>query len=102
MASLETVLLYAIISAMAVMLLMWKTGPTVFRKLLGFEVLIDAAFTIHMFAMFGLTFSGLVTAIVGGFAFSLMLRAAKNWWGYETLGWQQKRIIWQAHNARWR
>ncbi len=84
------------------MILMWKTGPTVFRKLLGFEVLIDALFTLHMFSMFGFTFSGLVTAIVGGFTFSLLLRLAKNWWGYETLIWQQRRLAWQSHHAKWR
>lgn len=84
------------------MILMWKTGPKTFRKLLGFEVLIDALFTLHMFSMFGLTFSGLVTAIVGGFTFSLLLRIAKNWWGYETLRWDSRRLVWAPHAAKWR
>lgn len=84
------------------MILMWKTGPHLFRKMLGFEVLIDALFTLHMFSMFGFTFSGLVTAIVGGFTFSLMLRIAKNWWGYETLSLRSRRVFWQLHAAKWR
>jgi hypothetical protein len=102
MESFDHVIVYAVSASFAVMFLLWKTGVTVFRRCLGYEVLIDALFTVHMFSMFGFTFSGLVTAIIAGLTFSFFLRAARNWWGYERLTYRNRQLQWVPHNAKWR
>lgn len=102
MESFDHVLVYSVSASFAVMFLLWKTGVTMFRRFLGYEVIIDALFTLHMFSMFGFTFSGLVTAILAGLTFSFFLRAARNWWGYERLTLRDKRFVWVPYAAKWR
>lgn len=96
------IVVYAIVASFAVIFLMWKLGEPWFQRSLGFEVLIDGAFTVHMFSLFGFTFSGLITAILGGFCFSVMLRVARNLFGYEVPRIRDKRFVWVRIPAKWR
>jgi hypothetical protein len=102
MISLSTVIIYSGLSAGAVMLLLWKLGKKWFRRALGFEVAIDLAFTFHMFTMMGFTFSGLITAIVAGFIFSVMLRIAKNFFGSEVPNIKNGSLVWEFTPGEWR
>ena len=95
------IVIYAVVASFAVIFLMWKLGDPWFQRALGFEVLIDGAFTFHMFSLFGFTFSGLITAILGGFCFSVMLRVARNFFGYEALRIDGRRLFWKRINAKW-
>lgn len=101
MISLSTVIIYSGLSAGAVMLLLWKLGKKWFRRALGFEVAIDLAFTFHMFSMMGFTFSGLITAIVAGFIFSVMLRLAKNISGFELPDIRDGKLVWDYTPGAW-
>ena len=62
-----------ILTAFAFLILFWKLG---FRKFRILEVPIDIAVTLLMAILFWGTFSGMMTAIVGGLVFSLLFRAA--------------------------
>lgn len=95
------IVIYAVVASFAVIFLMWKFGDPWFQRALGFEILIDGAFTFHMFSLFGFTFSGLITAILGGFCFSVMLRLARNLFGYEVPRIRERKLVWIRTTAKW-
>ena len=62
-----------ILTALCFLVLFWKLG---FRRFRLFEVPIDLGVTGAMALLFWGTFSGMMTAIVGGLVFSLLFRVA--------------------------
>lgn len=62
-----------ILTALGFLVLFWKLG---FRRFRLFEVPIDLGVTGAMALLFWGTFSGMMTAIVGGLVFSLLFRVA--------------------------
>ncbi len=62
-----------ILTALGFLVLFWKLG---FRRFRLFEVPIDLGVTAIMALLFWGTFSGMMTAIVGGLVFSLLFRVA--------------------------
>ena len=62
-----------ILTALGFLVLFWKLG---FRKFKILEVPIDLGVTAIMALLFWGTFSGMMTAIVGGLVFSLLFRVA--------------------------
>lgn len=88
-------ILYAgIIAAAAMILLFFKIG---IRKVLGYDVFVDVAFTSLLAWMLAGTFSGMMSALIGGAVLSVFLFVAKKFLGYERLAWRDKRLMWRYH-----
>jgi hypothetical protein len=91
MASLSTIIIYSILSALAMWVLLLKTGKRNVRIFLGFEAVLDIAFSALMFVAFTGTITGILTAVIGGLAFSGLLRATRMAVGYAKWNWKRSR-----------
>lgn len=68
------------------------------RKVVGYHIIVDVAFSIAMIVVYAGTFSGMVTAFFGGLTLTFLLYATKLILGYATwhsgLGWRYYPGIW--------
>jgi len=71
----------------AFFILLLKMRRNLFAKLLGFDIYLDIAATVAMMTMFAGTYAGMMAALVGGLAFSILLIIAKYLMGYKKLVW---------------
>jgi hypothetical protein len=95
----------------AFFILLLKLRRDAFRKLLGFDLYLDILATIIMMYMFQGTYAGMMAALVGGLAFSILLIIAKKLIGYKklvyvndsnhvipTLRWIEVKPIWRRND----
>lgn len=71
----------------AFFILLLKMRRNLFAKLLGFDIYLDIGATVAMMYMFSGTYAGMMAALVGGLAFSILLIIAKYLMGYKKLVW---------------
>ena len=71
-----------LLTAMGIIFLLYKVG---FKRVLGYDVLIDIVATIGLMYIFAGTYSGMMAGIVGGLFVSVVLLVAKKFMGYEKL-----------------
>ncbi len=86
-------IIYAgLIAAVAMIFLFFKLG---IRKVLGYDAIVDIAFTGLLAWMLAGTFSGMMTALIGGAVLSIFLLITKKFLGYE-------RLVWKDHCLQWK
>ena len=86
-------IMYAgVIAAMAMIFLLLKLD---LKKVLGYDVLVDIIFTALLCYMLAGTFSGMMSALLGGAVLSIFLFAVKKFIGYKQLVIQDKRLVWK-------
>lgn len=88
-----------LIAVATAVVLIFKLPGSLIRRILWLDVAIDIVVTIGFTFMLAGTYSGMMTALVAGLAFSIVLAIAKAFIGYEKLtvdGWQrvEPRIKW--------
>ena len=94
--------------AAAFIILLLKLRSDSFRKLLGFDIYLDIIATLTMMWMFQGTYAGMMAAIVGGLAFSIVLIIAKHIVGYKKLKWHNDSdhliptLRWHEAKPSWR
>ncbi len=76
-------LIYGIISAAALIFLLWKLGM---KRVCGYDLFVDVSASGLLMFMGTGTFSGLMSALLGGVIISLFLYAYKHTVGYSKLG----------------
>lgn len=82
-------LIYGLISAAAIFVLFVKLD---IKKILGYDVWIDLAFTIFLGYILQGSFAGMMAALIGGLALSVILGSLKYLIGYKKLtlkGWKE-------------
>lgn len=80
-------MLYGVISALAVFIILMKLP---LRKILGYDVAVDIAFTIMLAWILSGSFAGMMAALIGGLLLSIVLAVTKKLLGYEKIelnGW---------------
>ena len=104
-------LLIGILSAFGLLLLVLKVGG---RKAIGADIFIDIAITITLMVCFYGTYSGMVAAMLGGLAASVVLFIMKKTMVHEVLSVQKKKykifkyntshttIKWEEKQPDWR
>ena len=89
-------LLIGILSAFGLLLLVLKVGG---RKAIGADIFVDIAITITLMVCFYGTYSGMVAAMLGGLAASVVLFIMKKTMVHEVLSVQKKNYKIFKYNA---
>jgi len=97
MASITAIVVYSVLSALAMWVLLLKTGKRNIRIFLGFEAIMDIAFSGLMFVAFAGTITGILTAVIGGLVFSGLLRMTRLAIGYAKWNWKYSR--WEFYDS---
>ena len=107
----------AILTIVAFLLVLLKLSPKIRKRLLGYDLLCDAAVTIGLIFLFGGTgtISGMMISIVAGLLVSVALYIAKNTGKYQRLErkahpkgmgkWRRAlhyKWHWQEYDGKWR
>lgn len=71
-----------LLTALGIIFLLYKVG---FKKVLGYDILVDIVATLGLMYIFAGTYSGMMAAIVGGLFISVVLIIAKQFVSYEKL-----------------
>ena len=77
--ALGTLAIAGVLSAISVFVLLWLID---IRKCCGYHIIIDVVFSVGLTIIYAGTFSGMITAFVGGLALSIMLYTTKRMMGY--------------------
>lgn len=86
-------MLAGLLTVLAVLAIFFKLDTTTQQRLLGYDVPLDIAITLFLAWIFAGTYSGMMTAIVGGLAFSIVLAITKLFLGYQRFNFKHKRWI---------
>ena len=97
-------LLIGILSAFGLLLLMLKVGG---RKVIGADIFIDVAITITLMVCFYGTYSGMVAAMLGGLACSIVLFIMKKTMVHEVIAVKKNKykvpiMTWEEKQPDWR
>ena len=97
-------LLIGILSAFGLLLLMLKVGG---RKTIGADIFIDIAITITLMVCFYGTYSGMVAAMLGGLASSIVLFIMKKTMVHEVITVKKNKykvpiMTWEEKQPDWR
>jgi hypothetical protein len=71
-----------LLTALGIIFLLYKVG---FKRVLGYDVIVDIVATIGLMYIFAGTYSGMMAAIIGGLFISVVLIIAKRFVNYEKL-----------------
>ena len=71
-----------LLTALGIVFLLYKVG---FKRVLGYDVIVDIVATIGLMYVFSGTYSGMMAAIIGGLFISVILIIAKKFVDYEKL-----------------
>lgn len=87
------------IALIAILIVMLKFPTSVLRKLLWIDIPIDILVTATFVSLFAGTYNGMMTALVAGLIFSIVLYILKICIGYESLRitFTPFRIWWERH-----
>ena len=58
------------------------------RKVAGYHIIVDVLFSVALVFTYAGTFSGMVTAFIGGLFFSFALLFLRKWFGYALWSWK--------------
>jgi hypothetical protein len=92
-----SILLTGFIAAIAMIFLMLKMD---LRKLCGYDVLVDIGFTGLLAWMLAGTYSGMMSALVGGAIVSVFLYFTKRQLGYKRLAVVNHKLTWRTYNGK--
>lgn len=97
-------LLIGILSAFGLLLLMLKVGG---RKTIGADIFVDVAITITLMVCFYGTYSGMVAAMLGGLAASIVLFIMKKTMVHEVIAVKKNKykvpiMKWEEKQPDWR
>ena len=71
-----------LLTALGIIFLLYKVG---FKRVLGYDVIVDIVATIGLMYIFAGTYSGMMAAIIGGLFISVVLIIAKQFVSYKKL-----------------
>lgn len=97
-------LLIGILSAFGLLLLVLKVGG---RKVIGADIFVDIAITITLMVCFYGTYSGMVAAMLGGLAASIVLFIMKKTMVHEVIAVKKNKykvpiMTWEEKEPDWR
>lgn len=94
------IMIYSVLSALAMWVLILKTGKRNVRILLGFEAVADIAFSALLFVAMSGTITGILTAVIGGLVFSGLLRITRYSIGYAQWNWKDRGWRFYDHTGK--
>ena len=86
-----------ILTAVGLVAIVAKFSPSLLKKMLGYDWLIDALVTIGIPIFMGGTYSGIMTAVITGLCVSFILFVAKNTYGYSKVETVEDQGFMSAH-----
>jgi len=91
-----SILFAGIIAAIAFIFLLMKFD---LKKVLGYDAIIDIGFSGMMMFVLAGTFSGMMSALIGGAVLSMFLFFARRMIGYKRLYLEHGRLRWKEHGS---
>ena len=92
-----SVFIAALITVSALLVILLKAFEL--RKLLGFEVWLDIAFTVIIPLIFAKSTFGILVGVTTGLMLSLILRGLRRIYGCKKLEFRNGQLVWVAYTA---